>query len=277
MHLIDDEARRAIDGFESTEVAVLDRTAYTRPSIAAVGSVAEKALASPLLRRQLARRGVEPEAYRSYADLGRLFGQRDWSLALILSPFKRAVQDYCEELTPSARRSGVVDTIVQDRTSRRIGINTNVSGAACAVRYLMGSVRPRRCLIAGTGASARSCVVGLRDSYGRLEIGIVGRNPERTSGLAEELHVSKVEQIETYRPDLVINATTVGETRDDELNFPLEQALTAGVRYFDLNNRTSALQTRALERGCVTLSGILMQSVVNALRVHLLTRQAEDR
>lgn len=277
VYLIDDEVGRVIDSFESTEAAVLHLTAYTRLSIAAVGSVAEKALASPLLRRQLARKGVEPEAYRSYPDLGSLFGQHDWSLALILSPFKRAVQDYCDDLTPGAQRSGVVDTILQDRTGRRIGINTNASGAACAVRHLMGNVRPRRCLIAGTGASARSCIVGLRDSYGRLEIGIVGRNPERTSGLAEELHVSTVEKIETYRPDLVINATTVGETRDDELDLPLEQALTAGIRYFDLNNRASALQTRALERGCVTLSGILMQSVVNALRVHLLTRQAEDR
>jgi shikimate dehydrogenase len=106
---------------------------------------------------------------------------------------------------------------------------------------------------------------------------VVGRNPDRTSDLAEEFSVSIVGEIETYGPDLLINATTVGETYDDEPGFPLEQALTAGTRYFDLNNRTSVLQTRALERGCVTLSGVLLQSGVNALRIHLLARKGEGR
>jgi shikimate 5-dehydrogenase len=185
------------------------------------------------------------------------------------------VQYWCDEVTPSAERSGVVDTILQDETGKRIGTNTNVSGAAWAVRHLMGGTHPRRCLIAGTGASARSCVVSLRDSYGELEIGVIGRNPVRASDFAAELSVSIVEKIETYGADLVINATTVGETNDNELGFPLDKALTAGVRYFDLNNRTSTLQTQALQRGCVTLSGILMQSVVNALRAHLLARKGD--
>ncbi|HZG62463.1 MAG TPA: hypothetical protein VEY13_02980 [Rubrobacteraceae bacterium] len=275
MDLVDEELHSIVGRFESTEAATLPRAALTHPSIAAAGSVARKALASPLLLRQLARRGIEPKAYRPYGDVGELFRNYDWSLALVLSPFKQAVQYWCDEVTPSAERSGVVDTILQDETGKRIGINTNVSGAAWAVRHLMGGTRPRRCLIAGTGASARSCVVSLRDSYGELEIGVIGRNPVRTSDFAAELSVSIVEKIETYGAGLVINATTVGETNDNELGFPLDTALTAGVRYFDLNNRTSTLQTQALQRGCVTLSGILMQSVVNALRAHLMARKGD--
>jgi shikimate dehydrogenase len=268
--------RSAVESFESAEAEFLPPLASTNPSIAAIGSVAPKALASPLLRGQLAERGIEPRAYASYAGVDELFGRREWTLALVLSPFKRDVGEACEDLTAGARLSGVVDTVLQNGRGRRTGVNTNAAGAAWAVRYLMGGARPGRCLIAGTGASARSCLVGLRGSYGELEVGVVGRDPGRTTALAEAFSVPVVEDIEAYAPDLVINTTTVGETRDDELGFPLEKALVAGVRYFDLNNRTSVLQIQTLERGCVTLSGILMQTVVNALRVHLLARKGQD-
>lgn len=265
--------RAAIESFEGAEAGSLPTSAGTDPSIAAIGSVAPRALASPLLRGQLAERGIEPGAYAAYADADELFSQRDWTLALVLSPFKRDVGGACEELTAGARLSGVVDTVLQDGRGRRTGVNTNATGAAWAVRHMMGGARPGRCLIAGTGASARSCLVGLRGSYGELEVGVIGRDPGRTAVLAEEFSVPVVEDPGAYVPDLVINTTTVGETRDDQLDFPLEKALIPGTRFFDLNNRASALQVRALECGCVTMSGILMQTVVNALRVHLLTRK----
>lgn len=265
--------RDAISRFEETEGAGLPgRTSAARPSLAAVGSVARKALSSALLRDRLVEKDVEPAAYVPYDGLEALLGSRDWSLALVLSPHKRAVVERCDALTASARRSGVVDTVVQSASGDRVGVNTNVVGASWAIRHLMGNEIPRRCLIAGTGASARSCAVGLHDLYGDVRIGMVGRNPARTRNIAEEFSASVEEDIGAYSPDLVINATTVGETADEKPHFPLEEAFVAGARYFDLNNRTSALQIQAMERGCVSISGILMQTVVNAIRVHLLAR-----
>ncbi len=272
MNLAAGHYEAVVSHFERAEAAGLPVVTARFPSIVAVGSVAEKALASPLLRKQLKDRGVELRELRPHADVDELARWRDWSLGLILSPYKQTVQELCDDLTESARRSGVVDTILQDASGKRFGINTNAYGAAHAVWCLMGGARPERCLIAGTGASARSCVVGLRELYGDLEIGMVGRSPDRAFEIAKEFSVALVEEIGDYTPDLVINTTTVGETRDDKLQFPLEKALYIGTRYFDLNNRTSALQVQALELGCVTLSGVLMQSVVNALRVHLLVR-----
>jgi shikimate dehydrogenase len=258
--------------FESSESEVLPPMSRVRPSIAAVGSVVNKALASPLLRKQLAKKGIDPQEYLPYGNVHELLEGSGWSLALVLSPFKQAVTETCDALTESVMRTSVVDTVVRGDSGQLVGVNTNSLSAAWAVKRLSGGIRPERCLIAGTGASARSCVVGLSDLYGELEIGIVGRSPERAAQLANDFSVSVVEDIETYAPDLVINATTVGETSDQDLHFPLETVLVAGTRYFDLNNRTSALQLRALEHGCVTLSGVVMQTIVNALRVHLLAR-----
>lgn len=272
MTLTADDIRSVIESFESKESSYLPQTAGDRPSVAAIGSVASKALSSPLLRGRLAEECIEPERYEVYADAEELFSRTGWTMAIILSPFKQAVGELCDVLTDAAKLSGVVDTVLHDGSGMHTGVNTNAFGAVRAVQHLMGGACPGRCLIAGTGASARSSVVGLRDLYGELQVGVVGRNPERTSELAREFSLAVVTDVEAYAPDLVINTTTVGETRDDELDFPLEKALSTGVRYFDLNNRTSALQVRALERGCVTLSGILMQTLVNALRVHLLAR-----
>jgi hypothetical protein len=79
------------------------------------------------------------------------------------------------------------------------------------------------------------------------------------------------------RSDLVVNATTVGETDDNAIfEFDIDSVLAPGVRYFDLNNRASAVQLKALGAGCVVTSGVIMQIVTNALRVALLgeTRDA---
>jgi shikimate dehydrogenase len=76
----------------------------------------------------------------------------------------------------------------------------------------------------------------------------------------------------------VVNTTTIGETDDaTPPAFDLASAFAPGVRYFDLNNRTSALQSTALAAGCAVLSGALMQRVTNALRVALLGDEPTGR
>lgn len=270
--MIEEYIREAIDCFEETEGATLPQFAGVKPNLAAVGSVAPKALASSLLLDRLAAQGIEPKIHSPYPKLEDLLRDRDWSLALVLSPFKQAIKNHCDTLAVSAERSGVIDTVIRSEPDKHIGVNTNAMAAALTIRHLMGDIAPQRCLIAGTGASARSCIVALRDLYDELEIGVLGRTQKRTSMIAEEFHVSVVENAELYAPELVINATTVGETSDENTDFALENAFASGVRYFDLNNRSGALQIQALEHGCVTVSGIFMQTIVNALRGHLLTR-----
>lgn len=75
-----------------------------------------------------------------------------------------------------------------------------------------------------------------------------------------------------FGADLVLNCTTVGETSDDDIPLAFAHAITAAERFFDLNNRINAVQGLALDSGCVTISGNLMQRTVNSLRAHLLAR-----
>lgn len=241
------------------------------PFIVAIGTLAEKALGSPLLRERLDTAGIRPTALQPAGDLTVLRSTVPFSLALVLSPFKREAPRFCDRLAPTAAATGVVDTAL-GTADGVIGLNTNAYAAAGALEQLLAGTTPGRVLIAGTGASARSVLVGLVRLFPVAVVGVIGRSADRAAALVHDLEAGTVVTEPTaFDADLVINATTVGETDDSAtLGFDLDAAFGPGVRYFDLNNRVSALQQRALARGCVTASGVTMQVLTNALRVFLL-------
>jgi shikimate dehydrogenase len=241
------------------------------PLIIAVGTIAEKAVNSPLLRQRLEAAHVRSAGLRAFTELA-VLRSSPFSLALILSPFKREVARSCDRLAPCAVATKVVDTVVKTKDAT-IGINTNCYAAAAALEHLLGTARPSRVLIAGTGASARSVAIAVARSFPHATVGIVGRSRDGAAALVRDVGVGIVTTDSAgFSADAVINATTVGETDDaGVLGFDLESCFGPGVRYFDLNNRTSTLQQAALGRGCLTMSGVLMQIVTNALRVSLVT------
>jgi hypothetical protein len=98
-------------------------------------------------------------------------------------------------------------------------------------------------------------------------VGVYGRSVEHATQLATDFAASVVGHPSEFGADAIVHATTVGE-RDDAttLDASVETALAPGVRLFDLTNRLSALQTTALKRVCVVVSGNLMQRITNTLR-----------
>ncbi len=261
---------RVLDRFEETEGAVLPSAPVASPRLSAIGSVAAEALKSDLLGRCLADRGVAPAGTSPSADLDELTTRDDWALALVLSPWKTEAPARCDVLTPAARSAGVVDTMLQSPDGTRYGVNTNAFGVAYAVDRLMAGASPQRCLVLGTGATTRSAVAGLQATFPGVTIGVRGRNPDRTAACAGSLGIEGVDDLVAFEPDLVVNATTVGEKQDSRMEIPVEGILAPGVRFFDINNRTSQLQRDALAAGCVTASGVMMQLVVNSLRAYML-------
>lgn len=259
--------------FEQTQTEHLPPLPAARPLLSGVGSVAPNGLASSVLRDCLGAVGVTDYDTVVSADLDDLTTRADWVLALVLSPYKIAALEACGALTAAARSAGVVDTIVRGADGCLHGVNTNAFGVANAVRLLMAGKEPRRILVLGTGATTRCAVVGLREQYGDdLDIGIYGRSPDKTAHVAEALQSTVVTDTGEFGADRVLNCTTVGETSDDDIPSAFARAITAAERFFDLNNRINAVQGLALDSGCVTISGNLMQRTVNSLRAHLLAR-----
>jgi shikimate dehydrogenase len=268
--LIERAIARALPAFLAAEwPGTPARTAA--PVLAAVGTLAADSLTSPLLSRRLAAAGVAPAGQRPHPDPEALLADPTWSLALVLSPFKQAVPALCGRLTRAAQATGVVDTLVR-REGAVVGVNTNAQAAASALGLLTGGSAPERALIAGTGASARSVAIGLRRLFPAAPIGFVGRSAARAEQVVADLGLGEVVGAPAgYGADLVVNTTTVGQNDDaTDLAFDLAAGFGPGVRFMDLNNRVSALQAAAVAAGCVTMSGVCMQLVTNALRVALL-------
>jgi shikimate dehydrogenase len=261
----------AVERFLAAEFPDGPPPAPPAPTIAAIGTIAETALANPLLRGPLASAGIAPAAYRAFSDPAALLADRSWALALVISPYKLAITPDCDALAPAAAATSVVDTVLRAPTGA-IGVNTNTYAAAEAICHLLGGAPPGRVLIAGTGASARSVAHGVRRLAPDATLGVIGRSAERAATVVRDLGAGPVvEDAAAFAADLVVHATTVGE-RDDvaTLSFDLGHAFAPGVRFLDLTNRQTPLQRAAVEAGCVAMSGILMQLLTNALRVALL-------
>lgn len=245
------------------------RATYRQLSLVALGTAAARALVNPSLEAMLTEGGSTIDRRREVDAVDQLSGS-DWDLALVLSPHKQLARAICTSLAPAAAATGVVDTLLRigDET---VGINTNQFGARTALLMLTAGHVPGRILLVGTGATARSILLGARSAFPEATIGVIGRSREKaTAMIGERGDGELVDSPREFAADVVINATTVGESSDDgELPFALRDAIGAGTRYFDVNNRTSALQTSALQVGCMVMGGQYMQTVVNAARALL--------
>lgn len=241
--------------------------------IAAIGTVANQVLQNSSLHDNLRDAHLGVERFQSFSDDTTLLRSTDWTIALVLSPYKRAVIDHCSKVAPTAQSTRVVDTLLHSKGGI-IGINTNAYAAAEAVKQLTNGNPLRRVLVAGTGASCRSVIVGLKNTFPQAEIGVMGRSIGKAKAVIQDLKIGEVvNNPESFSADLVINATTVGQTPDlEDENFALRKTFAPQIRFLDLNNRVSALQTEALEKGCIVMSGVTMQIITNKLRIALLTK-----
>jgi shikimate dehydrogenase len=237
------------------------------PVLAAVGTLAETALANPLLREPLAEAGLIPSHYLPFRTLEDLLESDVWQLALVISPFKQAAVRHCSRLAPAAMATGVVDTLIR-ADAELLGLNTNAYAAGEALRHLLAGAGIERLLLVGSGASARSVAFAMTTWYSEVRLGVWGRSTERARALAQGFGAAAVESPAEFAAQAVVHATTVGEQDDSvTVGSEVEAALSPGVRLFDLTNRLTALQMRGLKSGCIVLSGVLMQRITNMLRV----------
>jgi shikimate dehydrogenase len=234
-------------------------------ALAAIGTLADSRGAS--LRASMRTAGLPVEWRGRFRDPASLVADPTWSIAIVLSPFKRACMQLCDHVAPAARRSRVIDTILRTADGT-LGMNTNAYAAAEALRLLAGSESVDRVLVAGTGAAARSLGYAAHLLYPNCQLGYVGRSAAAAQAVVEDIGMGQVvTDAGAFRPDVVVNATTVGETPGDRgsLVFDLTDAFRSGVRFLDLNQHSDALYADALAAGCVVMLGRLMQEVTHAL------------
>jgi|TARA_B110000977_G_scaffold69559_1_gene94456 shikimate dehydrogenase len=191
-------------------------------------------------------------------------------------PHKEAILEYLDDLAPSARLIGAVNTVVI-KDGRLIGENTDGKGFVEALKTIENP-QGSRTVIFGAGGAARAIAIELALA-GAQKITIVNRSPERGKKLAQ--HVDSQTEADCSFADwtagysipedssLVVNATSLGFYPNHEQTLDVDfSSFTPGSIVADVvanPPKTRWLQA-AETAGCVSLTGIGM--LVNQARVN---------
>ena len=132
-------------------------------------------------------------------------------------PFKKSVIPYLDRLSPEAKSTQSVNTIYLDN-DKVIGHNTDIDGFELSIKNSKFEVAGKKILILGAGGVVPSIIYALS----KMKVsGITISN--RTKNRAESLrsffkNIKIVEWGEITEFDMIINATSVGLNKDDEIN-----------------------------------------------------------
>tara|TARA_B100001123_G_scaffold112474_1_gene131136 strand:+ start:129 stop:920 length:792 start_codon:yes stop_codon:yes gene_type:complete len=137
-------------------------------------------------------------------------------------PFKKSVIPFLDELTSLARDTQSVNTIYKEK-NKIVGHNTDVDGFQLALKRINYDVKNKRVLILGAGGVVSSIIMALKKMNASK---IILSN--RTKKKAEEIKIffPEIEIIDWGKIsdfDMIINATSLGLKKDDEIKLDYEK------------------------------------------------------
>jgi shikimate dehydrogenase len=184
-------------------------------------------------------------------------------------PHKGGVIEFLDELDPSAKQIGAVNTIVH-RNGKLYGHNTDGAGFILSLRK-DGHFDPagKRAIIVGSGGAAAAAAMALAEA-GVRKLVIVNRNKSRAEVLTkrvkkhfdrEALPLALDESRALYwlikESDLLVNATSVGMKPTDRLGLN-PNSFHSKLFVYDLVYRETHLIKSAKRKGLKTLDGLGM-------------------
>jgi shikimate dehydrogenase len=134
-------------------------------------------------------------------------------------PHKEGVIKWLDAISPTARRAGAVNTIV-NRNGRLHGENTDVTGFLRALREVRFQIRGCRALVIGAGGVARAVLTALAEGQA-AEVTVANRTVVRARRLARAFRFRALRTTGTPLAalqdrdllaslDVVVNATSIG-------------------------------------------------------------------
>ena len=173
-------------------------------------------------------------------------------------PFKKIIIPYLDELSLEAERTQSVNTIYL-KDNKAIGHNTDIVGFQTSIEKSEYSLENKKVLILGAGGVVPSIIFALT-KMNPLKITITNRTKEKAENLKKLFkNIEIVEWGKTLDFDMIINATSLGLKKEDNLN--LNFTSTSGDKFFyDViynPNETNFLKI-GKDLGKKTLNGKLM-------------------
>ncbi len=152
-------------------------------------------------------RSLEPE------ELNELLQNRDFNGLSVTIPYKKTVIPYCDHLSQLAAEIGAVNCLYFDENHELHGTNTDYTGFLYAIDTAGISVRGKKVVILGNGATCQTIKKAVTDR-GASELVIASRKAaaptEMTVGSCNCLMVNYEDLSDHADAEIVINATPVG-------------------------------------------------------------------
>ena len=131
-------------------------------------------------------------------------------------PFKKSVIPFLDQLTPLAEKTQSVNTIFK-KNNKIIGDNTDIGGFELSLKHINYDVKNKKIFILGAGGVAPSIVLALK-KMGASKIILSNRTKKKAEDLLKiisDLEIVDWGKIPEF--DMIINATSLGLKKDDEI------------------------------------------------------------
>ena len=184
----------------------------------------------------------EPEEMEAFLKNGSFHGIN------VTIPYKKTVIPFLDELSPTARKMGAVNTIVRREDGTLIGHNTDYFGFCSMVEQSRLQVSGKKVLVLGSGGASNTAVAALKELG--ADVTVISRSGENNY---TNLHLHKDTAV-------IVNTTPVGmypNTEESPLSLDIFPEL-EGVLDVIYNPARTALLLQAEARGITAMNGLWM-------------------
>lgn len=128
----------------------------------------------------------------------------------VTNPHKQAIMAFLDEIDPTARAIGAVNTVKVDG-EKLIGFNTDAPGFIAPLEFKLGDLSGATAVVIGAGGAARACVYALKQAG--VHVTLIARDDAKAKTFREEFGISieKLESVgQSITADILVNATPLG-------------------------------------------------------------------
>jgi shikimate dehydrogenase len=144
-------------------------------------------------------------------------------------PFKKTIIPFLDELSIEAKKTQSVNTLYL-KNNKVIGHNTDIIGFETSIEKSKYNVLNKEVLILGAGGVVPSIIFALNKMQ-TSKIKVSNRTKEKAESLKENFkNIELIEWGEVPRFDMIINATSIGLKKED--NIKLDFSLISGNKFF---------------------------------------------
>ena len=147
-------------------------------------------------------------------------------------PYKQLIIPYLEKLSPEAQNTQSVNTVYLEN-NKLVGHNTDIAGFELAIRHIKFDVSNKNVLILGAGGVVPSVISALKN-LNTKNIFLMNRTKEKAQKIKEKLEYIEVVDWGDIRDfDMIINATSLGLNKEDDLGLNFE-SIKKKILFYDL-------------------------------------------